>query len=200
MSIPKPPPPAQLLLSLFGSRWETFWPVLLSLLEKRLGPADMIGPAMPFVETTYYHREFGTPLTRRLMSFKKLVDQDRLKDIKLWTHELEQAHVEDGKRLFNLDPGLLTLERLVLATGKNFSHRIYLGKGIYADLTLLFQGGGWKTLPWTFPDYGGSAMQTLLSEMRRRYKKKLEAVDRPADTPPNGELFDIDSTIIPGQM
>lgn len=196
MSTPKPPPPAQLLLSLFSSRWDVFWPALLSPLEQRLGPADMIGPAIPFVETTYYHREFGTPLTRRLMSFKKLVHQDQLKDIKLWTHRLEQAHVKEGKRLFNLDPGLLTLERLVLATGKNFSHRIYLGEGIFADLTLLFQGGGWKTLPWTFPDYGGPALQALLSEMRRRYKEKLEAIGCPGDASPDS----IDRAVIPGQM
>lgn len=195
MSIPKPPPPAQLLLSLFGSRWERFWPSLLSLLEKHLGPADMVGPAIPFVETTYYQREFGTPLIRRLISFKKLVDQDRLKDVKLWTHEVEQAHAHDGKRLFNLDPGLLTLERLVLATGKNFSHRVYLGEGIFADLTLLFQGGGWKTLPWTFPDYGGPALQALLTEMRRRYKEKLEETARQGGERPNS----IDSTVIPGQ-
>lgn len=150
-----------------------FWPALSSRLEERLGPVDMIGPPIPFIETTYYHREFGTPLIRRLLSFKRLIDQDQLKEIKLWTHELEQTQAKDGKRLFNLDPGLLTLERLVLATGKNFAHRVYLGKGIYADLTLLFQGGEWKTLPWTFPDYGGLALQALLSEMRCRYKEKL---------------------------
>lgn len=174
MSTPALPPPAQLVLSLFSSQWDVFWPDLLPRLENRFGPVDMLSDPLPFVETTYYQQEFGPQLVRRLLSFEALVEQDQLRHIKLWAHALEQEQSHNGKRLFNLDPGLLTLERLVLATCKNFSHRIYLGQGVFADLTLLFQGRGWKALPWTFPDYGGPALQGVLSEMRRRYKQKLD--------------------------
>lgn len=97
--------------------------------------------------------------------------------VKLMTHDLEQRHALDGKRLFNLDPGLLTQERLVLATGKNFAHRIYLGEGIFADLTLVFQNGQWNVLPWTFRDYAGKALQSVLSTMRQRYREKLACLD-----------------------
>jgi hypothetical protein len=175
MSTPSKPLPAQLLLSVFSSCWAEFWPFLLTSLEGRFGPADMVSDPLPFQETAYYHREFGKPLTRRLLGFQKLVDQDQLLNIKLWTNDLEQGHVRDGRRLFNLDPGLLTQERLVLATGKNFAHRVYLGKGIFADLTLVFQNSRWKTLPWTFPDYAGESLQALLTTMRHRYREKLVA-------------------------
>ncbi|HDQ41550.1 MAG TPA: DUF4416 family protein [Desulfonatronum sp.] len=177
MSIPKQPPKAQLLLSVFSSDWEQFWPNLLKKLEARFGPADMVSEPLSFKDTTYYHREFGAPLTRRLLGFQELVDQDQLVGIKLWTHALEQEHSRSGgRRLFNLDPGLLTMERLVLATGKNFAHRIYLGAGIFADLTLVYRNRGWKTLPWTFPDYAGETLQSLLENMRQAYREKLAAL------------------------
>jgi hypothetical protein len=176
MSTPSPPLPAQLVMSLFSSRWDQFWPGLLSRLESMAGPVEEVCPALPFAETGYYYREFGYPLQRRLLCFSRLVPQEGLRGIKRQTHELEQEHLQNGQRLFNLDPGLLTQERLVLATGKNFAHRIYLGDGFFADLTLLYQGGGWKTLPWTFPDYAGAALQEQLTRARRRYQAKLRGL------------------------
>lgn len=173
MSTPTLPPLAQLLFSVFSAQWDAFWPQLRSDLEQRFGPADHVSVLLPFVETTYYHQEFGAPLTRRFLGFSHLVPQDVLRNVKLWCHDRELESMYDGKRLFNIDPGLLTQERLVLATGKNFSHRIYLGQGIFADLTLLYQGGGWKTLPWTFPDYAGAVVQAELTTMRRQYREKL---------------------------
>lgn len=173
MSTPTLPPPAQLLFSVFSARWEAFWPDLRTVLEQRFGPADHVSALLSFSETTYYHQEFGAPLTRRIVGCARLVPQDALQDVKLWCHDREREAVRDGKRLFNIDPGLLTQERLVLATGKNFSHRIYLGQGIFADLTLLYQGGGWRSLPWTFPDYAGSVVQAELTAIRQQYRKKL---------------------------
>ena len=82
----------------------------------------------------------------------------------------------DGRRLFNLDPGLLSQERLVLATGKNYTHRLYLGQGIWGDLTLIFQNGGWRAQPWTFPDYAGPELQEHLTRLRVRHKEKLTAL------------------------
>ena len=173
MSTPRPPLPAQLVLSLFSSRWNEFWPALIPILESRLGPMDTAGPPLPFSETTYYQAEFGTPLQRRLLSFAQLVPQERLREIKLWAHDLEQRHHREGNRMFNLDPGLLTQERFVLATGKNFTHRIYLGDGVFADLTLIFQAGGWRALPWTFRDYASPLLQHQLTELRMNYRTKL---------------------------
>lgn len=178
MSTPGHPPPALLVLSIFSSRWEEFWPPLLQDLEKRFGPAETVSDLIPFEETAYYRREFGAPLLRRMLSFRRLVPQDQLAAIKLATNGIELASSRGSGRIVNIDPGLLTLERLVLATGKNFTHRVYLGKGIYADLTLIFQGGCWKALPWTFPDYAGATLQGLLTEMRRQYRDRLTETDR----------------------
>ena len=173
MSTPRSPLAAQLVLSLFSSRWDTIWPALIPILEKSLGPLDSAGEPLSFSHTAYYEPEFGSPLQRRLLAFERLVPQERLREIKLWAHELEQKHLREGKRLFNLDPGLLTQERFVLATGKNFTHRIYLGDGVFADLTLIYQAGRWRTLPWTFQDYADPELQRQLTELRLKYRVKL---------------------------
>jgi hypothetical protein len=175
MSIPCKPEPALAVLSILSSSWDRFWPALLDELEACLGPADEITGLFDFLETSYYDQELGTPIQRRMLSFKELVDPSRLAEIKLFTNRMEKAHAwGSGRRLFNLDPGLLSLERLVLATGKNYTHRIYLRHGIWADLTLIYQHKGWLTLPWTFPDYGGQVMQEILSRFRESYKKRLQ--------------------------
>lgn len=178
MSRPRYPRPAQPLLSVFGRDWEEFWPELLHSLERKLGPADHISSLFPFTETGYYQAEMGSPLYRRIVAFQTLLDPQRLVEMKLACNELEEDYLRwDGSRRVNLDPGLLFLERLVLATGKDFTHRIYLGEGIWVDLTLIYQHGGWQTLPWTYPDYAGERVQSELREIRRSYKAKLRQID-----------------------
>jgi hypothetical protein len=92
---------------------------------------------------------------------------------------MERARGTGGRREANIDPGYLLLERLVLATGKNFSHRIYVGRGIYADLTLIYQRGAYRALPWTYPDYAGAPLGRFLAAVRRKY-----AVDLREEAPP----------------
>ncbi len=174
MSRPRQPDPAQLVLSVLSSRWEEFWPGLKDTLETRLGEIDYLGDPLAFDHTHYYNKEFGTPLFRRLMGFAPLAPQETLPEIKLWCYDLEQRHADShGQRLFNLDPGLLTQERLVLATGKNYTHRMYLGQGIWGDLTLIFQNGRWRDQPWTFPDYASPELQEHLTRLRTRYRQKI---------------------------
>ena len=174
MSRPHAPPPAQLVFSVLSSRLLALWPDIKRELHSRWGELDYVSEPFPFTQSSYYDQELGTPIMRRLISFCRLVPQDRLPEIKLGANALEDMWRDAaGNRQVNLDPGLLCLERLVLATGKNFTHRVYLGQGIFADLTLIFQKGGWQTLPWTFPDYAGSHIQSLLTQMRARYKQRL---------------------------
>lgn len=177
MSIPRIPAPGLLIISVLCADWDTCWPGLLDELEARFGPADS-SDVFPFDQTDYYNAELGTPITRRLLAFDTLRPLDELADIKLFTNALEDRAASNGKRLFNLDPGFLTTERLVLATGKNFSHRIYLTDGIWADLTLIWQKGGWVEFPWTFPDYAGEDMKTRLTKLRQSYKIKLNETKR----------------------
>ncbi len=169
MSIPQTPTPAKYILSILSASWETFWPDLRTELENRLGPVDSCTEPIAFTQTTYYNEELGSPIFRRLLSFSNLRKMEELAEIKIFTNAIENRLARNGKRTLNLDPGYLTLERLVLATGKNFTHRIYLGRQIWADLTLIFQNGKWQSLPWTFPDYATLEMQTLLGDIRQMY-------------------------------
>jgi hypothetical protein len=178
MSVPRRPDPAQPVLSLLSSRWEEFWPGLATELRRVFGPEDFVSDLFPFTETDYYNRELGVPISRRIIGFEPLADPERLVEFKLATNELEAKYGENGARLFNLDPGILFPERLVLATGKDHPHRIYLGRGIWADLTLLFEHGGWRTLPWTYPDYASERVQKILSILRERCKRKVRSLKR----------------------
>ncbi|MBT8763578.1 DUF4416 family protein [Desulfohalobiaceae bacterium Ax17] len=178
MSTPQIPKPGKLILSILSAKWELFWPGLLSTLEKKMGRVDYQSELIPFTETRYYDEELGTPIFRRILSFSPLVPLDILPEIKLWTNSIENEYAQTtnstpgNKRIFNLDPGILTHERLVLATGKNFTHRIYLRDGIWADLTLIFTKGDFQNLPWTFPDYASEKVKIHLRKIREQYHKE----------------------------
>ena len=145
---------------------------------------------MPFDQTTYYEPEMGQPLFRRMLAFKNMIHQSQLAEIKLGTNKIESLFVVDGKRTVNIDPGYLLLERLVLATGKNFSHRIYIGKDIYADLTLIYRQGRFESLPWTFPDYAGKQIQQFLQRVRSKYAIDLKKDSRVQGSKDSSELND----------
>lgn len=167
MSVPSPSDPARLVVGAFTAEKELFSETV-SALTGLFGPIDAASPWFSFHHTSYYKDEMGGPLFRRLVSFKKLVDQGELVDIKLATNRLESSWLApSGGRRINLDPGYLTPERFVLATGKNYIHRIYLLKGIYADLTLVYRQGGYEPLLWTYPDYAEEGVRGFLLQLRR---------------------------------
>ncbi len=138
-------------------------------LTDHFGPVDLLSAWLPFDYTDYYHTEMGRPLFRRVFSFLELVEQTFLADAKTITNGIEEKYSRNGLRRVNIDPGYLLLERFVLATGKNYSHRIYIGKGIYADLTLLYTDGEYRKLPWTYPDYASEDMIRYLLKVRSKY-------------------------------
>jgi hypothetical protein len=186
MSLPQPPLPAKRVCSVLSAELDSLWPGTLAALEALFGPADSVSEPLAFDFTTYYDRELGSPIFRRFLSFALLTPQDDLVRAKLATNTLEARLAgPDGRRRINCDPGILTQERLVLATGKNFTHRVYLGQGIFADLTLVFQAGSWQTLPWTFPDYASPAMRELLTAIRDRYRRDLREI--PSHHPASSE-------------
>ena len=172
MSQPQPPKPAKLIVGFFVKEKDLAQDVVREL-QDRFGAVDMISPWLPFDFTSYYEKEMGWPLSRRFISFRELIIPDSIADIKLITNELEKTHLDGKKRRINIDPGYLTLERLVLATGKNYTHRIYLRKGIYADLTLVFHDGTFKPLSWTYPDYAEEKVIGLFNGLRHEYLKHL---------------------------
>jgi hypothetical protein len=142
-------------------------------MKQQFGPVDWVSEVLPFNRTRYYEKEMGWPLYRRFISFVRLIMPESIADIKLITNELEKAHLDNEKRTINIDPGYVSLERVVLATGKNYSHRVYLKKGIYADLTLIFHGGTFQPLSWTYPDYTEEKVIGYFNRLRRGYLQHL---------------------------
>jgi len=147
-----------------------------------LGPISMMTVPREFSWTRYYEKEMGKGLLRRFVVFEGLVSQDLLADIKHKTIEMENKWAVSGRRRINIDPGMLTAERLVLATTKNYTHRIYLGRGIFADLTLIYQRGGFKPLDWTYPDYKTQWSLDFWKEARKSYLGYLKACNSPITT------------------
>jgi hypothetical protein len=146
---------------------------LVRLLEDRFGPVDRIAGPFPFTFTDYYDQEMGPGIERWFLSFEKLVDPGRLPEIKIFTNEVEQLFSQQGQRRVNLDPGLLSTNRFVLATTKERGHRIPLQSGIYAEVTLLYMNKGFQTLGWTYADFATDEYRTLLKEIRSTYLKQL---------------------------
>jgi hypothetical protein len=172
MGIPRPFAPAKLVVAVIASR-----PELRDAARERLqalfGAVDAESEPEPFTFTSYYDGEMGKPLSRWFLAFERLVVPDSLPAIKLATNALEAELAESGRRTFNLDPGLLTLARFSLATTKESAHRIPLRDGIYAELTLKYEKGGFRPLPWTYPDYRSARYLAVLERIRARLKEQL---------------------------
>jgi hypothetical protein len=172
MSTAKEADHVKLISSIFSPR-EDLIETAMGRLEEMFGPLDWKSAGLFFDRTRYYEKEMGWPLFRRFVSFRDLIRPESIVEVKLRTNELEKAFVREGKRSVNIDPGYICMERLVLVTGKNYTHRIYLSKGIYADLTLVFQKGGFRSLPWTYRDYGDEDLIEQFNGIRAKYKAQL---------------------------
>jgi hypothetical protein len=175
MSQPGLPLPVKPIVSLLLARRDLS-PAVIERLAGHFGPPDLVGPWWPFTATDYYTPEMGPGLGRLLVSFLHLADPAQLANWKVLTNDIEARLSLGGRRVVNLDPGYVAKERLILATGKNFSHRIYLDHGIFGDLTLIYGQGTLQTLPWTFPDYAGGPLPELLLRVRKKYLWQLKVL------------------------
>jgi hypothetical protein len=152
MAAPRFPEKALLLVGALFS-YESVYYETLHLLEQAFGEAVMETPKVKWGPSLYYRDELGDEIYRRFVFFKDLIPQDALAPIKLATNEIENKFSENGKRKINLDPGYITPAKLVLASTKDYSHRIYLKDGIYAEVTLMFQNGCFVPHVNTYNDY-----------------------------------------------
>jgi hypothetical protein len=175
MSTPKDADDVKLVASLFSPEEKILEEVIREL-QAAYGAPDWLSPPLFFDRTRYYEKEMGWPLHRRFVSFKLLIRPEAIVDIKLQTNELEKRYLQEGRRKVNIDPGYVALERLVLATGKNYTHRIPLSKGIYADLTLVFHQRGFQTLAWTYRDYADPVVIGYFNDIREHYKDQLRGI------------------------
>lgn len=160
--------PVKLVVAMLASQLALFTDAT-SRLMTLFGPVDYVSPLLPFDFTDYYAGEMGPGLLRQFIAFQDLVAPDALPDIKLQTNALEIHLSRDGRRQVNLDPGYLTAGKLVLATTKDQQHRLYLGQGIYGEVTLRYRHGSWQPWEWTYPDYRSAGYQRILKEIRDLY-------------------------------
>ena len=138
-----------------------------------LGPLRDRSAVKPFSYSDYYEKEMGKGLSRYFLLFAPLGLREELPEIKLRTNEIEMFYAPQGSRTVNIDPGYIALEQVVLATTKGYAHRLYLGKGIYGDLTLMFENGSYHCLSWTYPDYRSEEITGLCTRWRQLYKETL---------------------------
>jgi len=144
-------------------------------LEKRFGKIDFESKILPFIHTDYYEKEFGRDLKRKFISFKKLIHPERLAKIKIITNAIEKKLASDGRRRLNIDPGYIDKAKLILASTKDYRHRIYLQKGMYAEITLFYQGRTFNSWEWTYPDYKTPEYIAILNQIREIYLEQVKA-------------------------
>ncbi len=143
-------------------------------LKEKFGNIDFKSPLFPFDFTSYYEGEMGRNLWRAWIGFERLVKPSEIPAIKTYCYEVEKKLILGEKRQINLDPGFLSFHNFILTSFKNFTHRIPLEKGVYADLTLVYnEKEGFKKLPWTYPDYNTQSFLKFLCEIRKKYKMQM---------------------------
>jgi hypothetical protein len=163
------PKPVALVMALMADAPSRLEETKAPLVEK-FGSVELESETYPFTYSSYYEKEMGKRLIRQFVSFAELIEMDNLGKIKTVTNRLEKdmaiSQGEKLKRTVNIDPGYLSPAQLVLATTKNYSHRIYLGGGIFAEVTLIYRHGGFQPLDWTYPDYRSELAGQFFARVR----------------------------------
>ncbi len=177
MAQPQPPIPVKLFMAVIYHD-DRLLPELRDILQDHFGDIDYTSPAFPFRYAAYYAREMGEPLYRIFYSFRQLIDPAAIREIKLTTNAIEDAMAQQGRRLINLDPGYIDYGKLVLASMKFNNQKVYLGKGVWADINLLYEKGHFRPLEWTFPDFRESDYEKALLHIRAKYKGQLRVLQK----------------------
>jgi len=169
-----PAPPVKIVCGLLasGEEWAEEGRRALAGL---LGEIDLSSRIIPFDLTSYYEPEMGPSLLRQFLSFQRLVSPEELAEIKLATNLLEDGLSFNSRRRVNLDPGYVDMSRLVLATTKDASWRVYLGRGIWAESTLRFHKGSFCPWEWTYPDYRSYEAIAFFNLVRETYRNAIRA-------------------------
>ncbi len=175
----KTPKPVKLIIGILAAD-EAALGAAVKMIEARIGKCDLISDVWPFDQTDYYRDETGDNILRQFVSIEKLIDPGELAEIKHDTNKLEQKlakkSASDLPRPVNLDPGIIEPSKLILVTTKNYSHRIYIGQKMYAEVTLIFDKGKWKPFEYTYPDYRQECYHDFLSKVRKRLVEQLKSL------------------------
>lgn len=171
MAIPSHPQPAKLFVGILTAQLDLIQ-TSRAPLQQHFGNIDTESDTFEFHWTDYYHDEMGPNLKRMFFGFEKTIDPNQIASIKLKTILLESefSKMPDASvpRPINFDPGYLTTAKVVLATTKDYSHRVYLADGIYAESTLHYQKGRWRPWPWTYPDYADGCYDPFFLQLRHQ--------------------------------
>ena len=177
-------PPVKLISGIITGDENNF-DIVCEVLSKKFGAIDYKSPIYDFNLTNYYQKEMGPEPKRQFLSFSELIAHTKLAKIKLFTNKLEKRYSppevdppsaeKNGKRLINIDPGYITASKLVLATTKDYYHRIYLDKGIFAEVTLYFKSGSFQSFEWTFPDYKTKGYIETFNHIREIYMRQIKS-------------------------
>lgn len=147
---------------------------VINRLINEWGAVDLALDWYDFNHSDYYADEFGEALKKAFFSFEALTDIDSAAGIKIRSNLIEDGYATEHRRTVNIDPGYIADAKLVMPTTKNLSHRIYIGRGIYADQQLIYHGKTFHPMPWTFADYKQPPVIDFFNRVRRRYFEQLK--------------------------
>lgn len=170
--------PRGLLIYASFSKYPDLLARLPTILADEFGPLSLVSPPFAFTETRYYEPTMGPNLLKQLFAGEELQPADCLPSIKTQCNRIEERIAREGRypveRPLNLDPGYLDLSKLILATTKDHAHRLYLGQGIFGEITLSYRDKDWHAQPWTYPDYNRAEVRDFLHAAREICRERLE--------------------------
>lgn len=175
----KKPTPAKLIIGILAANQECLSAALDALIT-RFGKLDLVSDVWPFDQTDYYKDETGDNILRQFVSAERLISPGKLARIKHRTNKIERKLADKLaiglSRPVNLDPGYIEPSKLILATTKNYSHRIYIGRKMYAEVTLIFHKHKWQPMPYTYPDYKQQCYHDFFDKVRTRLLQQLKEI------------------------
>lgn len=177
----KAPNPVKLIIGILAANQQCLTAATGAIAAK-FGKIDSFSDVWSFDKTDYYKDQTGENILRQFVSFERLIDPGSLAKIKHKTNRLERKLATklalDLPRPVNLDPGIIEPSKLILATTKNYSHRIYIGEKMYAEVTLIYDKGRWLTFEHTYPDYRQQCYFDFFGKVRNRLVEQLR-VEKP---------------------
>jgi len=172
----KAPNPVKLIIGILAADHGCLH-TAVEAIESKFGNIDSESDVWLFDQTDYYKDQTGENILRQFVSIERLIDPGKLAKIKHRTNRLEQKLAARLAlrlpRPVNLDPGIIEPSKLILATTKNYSHRIYIGHRMFAEVTLIFDKGGWRPLDYTYPDYRQRCYFDFFEKVRKRLVEQL---------------------------
>ncbi len=172
-------PPVKLLMALLTRDLQ-----VMDEVERRLareyGPVEDRSEVFLWTFPGPFRKEMGEDLKKRVLTFENLLPIEEFPKVKLFTNDLEweyQEHLDKGRsrRIINLDPGYLTLSKVLLATTKNYAQNVYLSDGVYGELLLRYHQGTLRNLPWTYADYRSHLVHSFFMAARAKYHTQLKS-------------------------